>query len=273
MSTQCTINMAQRKFWTEEENQLIKDSLLQGLNYKEITTLLPDRTYRAVAVQGNKLVGSTISKDTWSLDDELDLIEYRDTYKLSIPEIASKMNRNYDKVKQKISRLIKKGVLEAQGHQSSPTGSYSHQNLAPKSSVQELNQYVLNYLVKERCPQPYSSRIIRQYGSWSAALEANGLPPNIGGKFDPNKETIVYLVDFGSFKKFGITQQTIKLRLNGAPKYRILDSISTTLVEALNIERDIKKEVSQFIPEDSWFERNGKTECFKGARTSLLSAE
>lgn len=250
-----------RKFWTEEENQTIRNGIANGLNYKQITELLPDRAYRSVAVQGNKLLGALVKVDPWTIENELELIELRDA-RLNIKEIALILGRDYMKVKAKISQLIKKGLIDAVGPQSSPTGSYSHQNHYPKSTDEELLEYVKTYIVCDTCPRPFRSRIKIRFGSWTKALELAGLSPNIGGKLDFNKDTVLYLLDFGKFKKVGITQQSIKARFSGAPEYTILDSIILGLEDALYFESAIKCSTVTHIPEQKWFERNGKTECF-----------
>lgn len=83
--------------------------------------------------------------------------------------------------------------------------------------------------------------------------------------FDINKPTIVYLLQFEGFYKVGVTQQKITYRFAGAPSYTVVDFIEVDLEEALQFEKELKRAVKpmQYIAEHPWFERNGKTECFK----------
>lgn len=83
--------------------------------------------------------------------------------------------------------------------------------------------------------------------------------------FDPGKPAKVYLLDFGGFHKIGITQQKISYRFAGAPAHTVLDYVETDLDNAMYLEKELKKSIRpyQYIAEHPWFERNGKTECFK----------
>ena len=97
---------------------------------------------------------------------------------------------------------------------------------------------------------------------WQVGLDSIKRP---GGCHDKGKPTILYLVEFDGFYKIGITQKSIKERFYGAPEYRVVDYLSTDLEFAFEMEASIKKFIEPFIPENKWFERNGKTECFKSA--------
>lgn len=84
-----------------------------------------------------------------------------------------------------------------------------------------------------------------------------------GGNLSPSAKTTLYLVKFEDFYKVGITQQKIKDRFKGAPPFILLDSFKATLEEAWELEKLVKSNVKQYVAEHPWFERNGKTECFK----------
>ena len=256
------------KLWTQEENELIVNGVNDGLNYKQIAELLPHRAYRSVAVQGNKLLGALKRVTPWTEEQTLQLIELRDQG-LSIPEIAEKMGRTYDNTKSKLSQLIKKGTIDPIGHQNGPKLN------APKYLVQELNQYVLNYPSRDNCPQPWASRIVRHYGSWTVALQANNLQPNCGGVMHADKPTTLYLLNFGDFCKIGITQRELKQRFSGAPAYTVLDTLVTTLGEAREFEEALKEAIEPYkcVPDHPWFERNGKTECFVAPNCSTVPGQ
>ena len=83
--------------------------------------------------------------------------------------------------------------------------------------------------------------------------------------FDADKPTTVYLLHFDGFYKIGITQQKISIRFSGSPDYEVIDTVITDINNALYLEKELKKAIKnmQYIAEHPWFERNGKTECFK----------
>lgn len=84
-----------------------------------------------------------------------------------------------------------------------------------------------------------------------------------GGNMSANSPTTLYLVKFEDFYKVGVTQQKLKDRFKGSPEYKIVDTMTTSLEEAWELEKAIKSNVTPFNPEHSWFIRNGRTECFK----------
>jgi transcriptional regulator len=100
-----------------------------------------------------------------------------------------------------------------------------------------------------------------------SALLKEGKIQNIrgarGGNMSISSPTTLYLVKFNDFYKVGVTQQKLKDRFSGAPEYSIIDTMSTSLEEAWELEKAIKSVVESFIPGDTWFIRNGRTECFK----------
>lgn len=175
------------------------------------------------------------------------------------PKIAEALGVPTQTVKIRLDYMIRKGLLQ------------SNRTVVDIESDIQLLDYIRTYPAKDSCPFPYRTLILNKYQSWSAALEAASLPPNIGGKFDKTKPTILYLLDFGEFKKFGVTQQTIQHRFSGAPKFQVLDQAVLNLYDALEDEALIKAGVADraFQPNLPWFARNGKTECFIGNETKL----
>ena len=170
---------------------------------------------------------------------------------LSYSEIAKTLGCSYDAAKKKGSNYIKAGILTRRPHY-----------ILGDKSEEELLDEIRKYLTRDSAPYPLVYRVIKKYGSWSKGLEAADLPQNIGGVFNPNKQTLLYLLKFKDFYKVGITQQTIKQRFAGSPLFEVLDVYETNLQEAVELERDILSKVSKFVPEDPWFSRNGRTECF-----------
>ena len=261
------------------QNQLDITSKIQyNINMNEIIIKMKQEGYtnadigevlgisdKAVSMRATRLKkrGLLNSNNRLWTSEELDQLKDLRSQGFNNADIALFLSMDHQAVKTKASQLIKAGIIKAN------SGVYS--SIAPKSTVQELLQYVVNYPVKDNCPNPYKSRIVSYFGSWASALEAANLPPNIGGKFDETKPTILYLLDFGGFKKFGITQQTIQRRFSGAPFFTVLDQLVLNLHEALEFEALIKAGVADraFQPNLPWFARNGKTECFIGKETKL----
>jgi predicted transcriptional regulator len=194
-------------------------------------------------------------KNPWTEDETQELISLRKEG-VSYQQIADTLNKSYNSVKRKCSDLIKEGQVEYIGkNRGGITYDY------PK---EELLNIVKQYVSCEACPSHYRSNIKRVFGSWTKALEAAGIPGNIGGNFCSDRVTRVYLLRFETFYKIGVTQQQVKSRFSGAPEYEVLDILETDLDNAVYLEKELKKAIKpfQYVVEHPWFERNGKTECF-----------
>lgn len=110
---------------------------------------------------------------------------------------------------------------------------------------------------------PSAVTYVKRFGSWSKAIELAGVPKN-GFSMLEDKETIVYLIEFESFYKLGITQQSIKARFSGYPYYTIIFTLTfPTLSEAKTLEKTWLNNVSEYRTLGIGFPRdNGSTECF-----------
>lgn len=200
----------------------------------------------------------------WSEEEEIEFMNLRELGKNN-KEISIILNKSHDSVKKKASEFLNMGLID---------GKYrkDRYKTGPKIRLElpreELLSIVRRYVSSESCPTPYRSNIIRIFGSWTRALEEAGISGNIGGNFCKNRVTRIYLLKFEGFYKIGITQQQIKSRFAGAPGYEILDYLETDLDNAVYLEKGLKRAVKplQYIAEHPWFERNGKTECFKSDR-------
>ena len=74
------------------------------------------------------------------------------------------------------------------------------------------------------------------------------------------KDTTLYLVDFGSFKKVGITQQPLEERFKQDKNFKILDTVIMDPDDAAETESEILKNMREFLVIGDI--RRGKTECF-----------
>lgn len=187
----------------------------------------------------------------WSEYDVKNLIDLHNQ-NLPYKEIAARLNKSYDSVKKQCSKLISEGMLK--------------RNLTqpPIHDKDYLISQIKLYVSSADAPSNIRYSVTKAFGSWTKGLEAAKIPGKIGGVFDHKKDTKLYLLNFGSFRKVGITQQKLNQRFAGSPPYVVLDLLETDLDTAVYFEKEMIKIVSlyQFIPEHAWFERNGKTECF-----------
>lgn len=110
-----------------------------------------------------------------------------------------------------------------------------------------------------------SARTFRKYfGSWDNALKAAGISTNFRMKEDI--PTTLYLIEFDTFYKIGITQQSIHHRFYGYPPYTIiLQHFNLPLKEARKIEKCWLENVKEYkhIPNNFPVGAGGINECFK----------
>jgi hypothetical protein len=251
--------------WTEEKLNRIMELRSQGVPYKDIA--LEFQTNKGV-ISGvisrmAKKGYNVLSINPWTEEEELEFINLRGQNKNN-KEIALILGKSHDSVKKKASELLNAGIITG----NSRRGWYKDRiKNPPRLNLPEekLLDIVREYVSSEACPTSYRSNIRRVFGSWTKALEAAGIPGNIGGNFVSSRVTRVYLLRFEGFYKVGVTQQQIKSRFSGAPSYEILDYLETDLDNAVYLEKELKKSIKsyQYVAEHPWFERNGKTECFK----------
>lgn len=248
------------KIWTNEKKQQILEMRNAGQQYKEIAGYFGTTASNisSVVTRMKKEGYSIIKARPWTEEEELYFLELREAGQ-SYDYISEVLNKSYDSVKKKASELVKAGIVD------------TYRPTLSKYSSEELIEYVKQYVSSERTPVNIRHAVKLRFGSWTNGLEAAGISGNIGGTFDSSRPTILYFLDFGEFQKIGITQQQIKSRFSGAPAYIVLDSLTTELDNAIYLEKELKKVVKQYIPEHSWFERNGKTECFKSSSKTLES--
>lgn len=252
------------KIWTDEKKQQILEMRNAGQQYKEIAAYFETTpaNISSVVTKMKKEGYDIIKARPWSEEEEVYFLELKEAGR-SYEDIAKVINKSYDSVKKKASELVRMGILE--GHKI-PT---RYKPTLNKYSVEELIEYIKRYISAANAPVNIRHAVKLRFGSWTQGLEAAGISGNIGGKFDSAKSTTLYFLDFGEFQKIGITQQQVKFRFSGAPNYIILDFIETDLDNAIYLEKELKKVVNQYIPSHSWFERNGKTECFKSTVKTL----
>ena len=77
----------------------------------------------------------------------------------------------------------------------------------------------------------------------------------------PELPTLLYLVDFGDFKKVGATQVSLEDRFKQDKPFKLLDSAWLSMQDALDTEEEILKNIRKFAVIGDI--RRGSTECFQ----------
>lgn len=239
--------------WTIEEDQIIINARAAGTPIKEIfTELLPYRTYNTVRVRASKICPKK-ELVPWTDKNDDELISLREAGK-SYMECAEILGRSHDSCKKRGSHLINLGRLKRVVDRA----EYSKN----EHSKEDLIALIKQYVSRDKAPCSISYQVVKCFGSWTAGLAAANVAGNIGGKMLVEKPTTLYLLKFDGFYKIGITQQTLKKRFSGAPPFLVVDTYVSDLTEIMELEKQILSNVTTYIPKNSWFERNGKTECF-----------
>lgn len=183
----------------------------------------------------------------WSQEHDEVLIQGRNNGR-SYKQIAAEIGRTEGACQTRGYKFIKEGLI--------------HKEPPLVLNREQLLDLVRLYRVRDNCPNREWNLIRKEFGGWVKALEAAGLEQNCGGVWDWNKPATLYLLRFDGFYKIGVTQRQIEQRFRGAPEYEVLDTYCSDLDEILALEREILSKVEPYLPENEWFKRNGKTECF-----------
>lgn len=194
-------------------------------------------------------------------DEDRELVALFADQGLGIQETADEMGITTSQVRylRGSSRISTKGVYK---HLYQGTEEEVKERLIKILQDAPIKTYT--YFNSKDSGTPAATTYRKYFGSWSAALEAAGVVNY--SNMQPTKPTTVYLVEFDGFYKVGITQQTVNQRLGKRyGNYTIIMQITTTLKEALEVEKRWLKNVKEFqyIPQDFPSEGRGFTECFK----------
>lgn len=183
----------------------------------------------------------------WTPEEELILIEMRNN-KLPYSKIADKLGRTLEAVKSRGKRLKARGSVEG-----SSRGNFSwtedevaklYENLDYDELAEALGKSRRS--VESKCQK---LGISKRFSNFS------------GGTMYPNKSALLYLVDFGEFKKVGVTQVQLSERFKQDGDFVVLDSCTMSLEEALEAEKEILKNMREFKVVGEI--RRGFSECFK----------
>ena len=184
----------------------------------------------------------------WTPEEELLLIEMK-TSGLSYGKIAEKLGRTEEAARTRGKRLIAQGKLKS----STKGGNFDWTEEEVAKLYEDLDY----------------DELAEALGKSRRAVEAkcqklgirkrfiNGSP---GTQF-PGRQALLYLVDFGDFKKVGVTQVPISQRFNQDGEFTLLDSCEMVLEDALETEKEILKNMREFRVLGKV--RRGASECFK----------
>lgn len=186
----------------------------------------------------------------WTPEEELTLIEMK-SQGLSYPKIAEKLDRTAEAVRTRGKRLISQGRLEA----STKGGNFDW-------TKEEVSKLYENLDYDELAIALGKSR--RSVEAKCQKLGISKRFPGVvstTGTMNSCKVALLYLVDFGEFKKVGVTQVSLEERFKQDGEFILLDSCVMSLEEALETEREILRNMREFRVKGNI--RRGSTECFK----------
>jgi hypothetical protein len=180
----------------------------------------------------------------WTPEEEKLLIEGK-LNKVPLAEIAEQLGRSLEAVRTRSKRV-------------------NHQIGAPKKSL-IWNEDEISLLYEDldydelESLLPYTRRAIKSQCEKRGINKRFGKISGIGTMYQ-DKPTTLYLVDFGRFKKIGVTQVSLEERFKQDGKFTILDTIELSLDEALEFERIILKNMRPHRTVGTV--RRGFNECF-----------
>lgn len=248
--------------WAKDELIVLETNYQLGAT--KLHDLLPDIAIPAIRYKLKSLGLNSEKEYNWS-EEHLNFLVDNANNK-TIKELAEKLSRTPAAIRMKLQRLNIKAKEDTKGPK---IGSkYNRSTIIASDYILSILKQLPNtgrdwYNINKKKEWPSASTISNRFGSWSNALIAAGLPINIGvQKLD--KLTKVYLIEFDSFYKVGITQQELKHRFSGYPAYKVLEIKETTLEIAKSIEKQVLELVRdyKYIPDCLPKEGRGYTECF-----------
>ena len=188
----------------------------------------------------------------WNEQEEEKLIKFK-LAKVPYSQIATELDRTVEAVKSRVKRLQSRGDLPKVGKDLSWT----------KEEISLLYEY-LDY-----------DELVSVLGKSRRAIESKcqklGIDKRFntysGGTMDREAATLLYLVDFGEFKKVGITQVPLNSRFRGYGQFELLDSIMLDFESAFEFEKQILKNMRAYKVRGDI--RRGFYECFIYAANSL----
>jgi hypothetical protein len=246
-----------KKSWTPEEDKILIDARKAGVAYKDIR--VEGRSTAAVTGRISELVNLTLIKKTqnnfkrWDTSEESRLLELRKQGK-TFAEIAVELDRSLEAIKTRSKRLGARGLK----NNAAGNSSWTNDELELLRNNLHKSYKKLSVLLG-RSEKSISSKV--QKLGWSKSSILSGM-----GTLDLERPAILYLADFGEYKKVGVTQD-LEERFEHS-RYIILDQVEyDDPRDALDCEREILENMWEFRVIGAI--HRGSTECFKHNGTVL----
>ena len=197
-------------------------------------------------------------------EEEIELIKQRLSEKISHENIGLELGRTKSSIMHKIQRL---GLAK-------PCNDWKH--LTKDNVLQLIKTHISAESFDARGSGLPSHKILMRIlgvASWSEARKLAGIPVYSTAKWDKTKETIFYIIqvidtDGTEFRKFGVTQRSIKIRYGGFKDYLVILNKTMPHSQALRIEKLFSKITIKYKPKDTRFSNQnqlgGHTECYIG---------
>lgn len=194
----------------------------------------------------------------WSDQDILDL-RVGLSESLSYSDIAEALGRSYKSVERKVQAL---GLTKA-------NRSWLHLTKVEVLDLIRKFKHAEEFDNNPKLPGYKTCLRVLGVNTWIKAKELAGIDSYNTAKFDPDKETLFYVlqvtdIDGTIFFKYGITQRNLLLRYGNKP-YKEISSIYISLSEARSMEQIYKRSKVPYIPKDRAFYKEGHggyTECY-----------
>lgn len=185
----------------------------------------------------------------WTPEEELALIEMK-TQGLTYSNIAPLLGRSVQAVQTRGKRLISQGRLKSSTKGGNFNWTEEEESKLYDDSLDYDDLEVLlgktRRSIQTKCEK---LGISKRFTSSSTGTQFKG------------KKALLYLVDFGEFKKVGVTQVPLEVRFNQDADFVLLDSCEMILEDALETEKEILRNMRKFRTKGTI--RRGATECFE----------
>lgn len=181
----------------------------------------------------------------WTKEEEELLLKLKSN-KVPLKDIAVKLGRSLEAVRTRSKRLNQQLNLPTAGRL-----KWTEEEIALLREDYDYNE------LEELLPQYTRRAIMSQCEKLGISKRYHIVSQ---GTRSPTKKSILYLVDFGKYKKVGITQVGIKERLKQDGHYTVLDWVELDDDLACEFESAILKNMRKFKVKGSV--RRGFNECF-----------
>ena len=242
--------------WTKEEDEFLVK------NYKSLKAIkcgeLLSKSAASVRTRASRL-GITSSKRQWSEEDDEQLKTIISSG-VSYDKIAKTLNRTYAAISARASHL---------GLQKDTKDKWS--NLTKEDAITIVRKHKTTTSIKESTDAPSTGTLLKilEVDSWTEAQKLAQLTKEDINTYASNTSCSFYIIEFidndgTSFKKFGLTRNTLKTRYKGRKDYKILYYKTLTLDQCRELEKSIQNCIVKYIPKDDKFRtwHGGASECF-----------